>query len=91
MTELLLASRPCSQCLTTPARIVSGARAADLVRHCRDADVHFQCHKGSIAGLNLHCRGMHDLAPSRAYRFAVACQIPVREVDPDDLESHNAA
>ena len=84
--ELLLASRRCGQCLTTRNRIVSGARAAELVRSCRDGDVHFQCHKGTVAGINLHCRGVHTVAPSAAYRFAIACGIPVREVDPETLE-----
>lgn len=86
MTELLLAAHPCSECLLSKDRIVGGRRAADLVRKCRREDVHFQCHKGSIAGLNVHCRGVHDVAPSRAYRIAVAWKIPIREIDPDNLE-----
>lgn len=86
MTELLLASRRCAECLTTRNRIVSGERAAELVRDCRTRDVHFQCHKGSIAGLNLHCRGVHDImGGDRAYRFARACGIPIREVNPEEL------
>ena len=80
---LLLASRCCDQCLTTRNRIVPGERAAEIIRGCRRDDVHFTCHKGSIAGLNLHCRGVHDRLPSRAYRFAVAMGIPVVEVDPE--------
>lgn len=83
---LLLAARPCDQCLTTRRRIVSGERAAEIVRSCRKKDKHFQCHKGSIAGLNLHCRGVHDRYPDRAYRFAVAFGIEVREVDPENLD-----
>lgn len=85
-TELLLAARRCGQCLTSRNRIVSGERAAELVAACRREDNHFVCHLGTIAGLIVHCRGVHDLAPSRAYRFAVATGIPVREVDPDNLE-----
>lgn len=85
MTEMLLAARRCGQCLTTRNRIVSGARAAELVRHCRESGTHFQCHKGSIADLNVHCRGVHDLFGSGAHRVAVRFGIPVREVDPDQL------
>jgi len=84
--ELLLAARPCGQCLTTRHRVVSGRRAAELVRGCRASGQHFQCHKGSIAGLNVHCRGVHDIAGSAAHRFAIAAGIPVREVDADALE-----
>lgn len=65
---------------------MSGERAAELVRDCRTNDTHFVCHKGSIAGLNLHCRGVHDITGGdRAYRFAMAFGIPVREVDPQEL------
>lgn len=85
MTELLIMSRRCSEYLTTRNRIVSGERAAELIRDCRNRDVHFQCHKGSINGLNVHCRGVHEIAPDRAYRMAVAWKIPIREINPDEL------
>jgi hypothetical protein len=84
--ELLLAARPCDQCLTTRNRIVSGARAAAIVRECRAKDNHFFCHKGTAAGLPVHCRGVHNINSSLAYRFGVAIGVPVREVDPDALE-----
>lgn len=83
---LLLAARPCGECLTTRNRIVSGERAAEIIRECRAHDRHFVCHKGSHAGLVVHCRGVHDLAPSLAYRFGVAIGVTVREVDADRLE-----
>jgi hypothetical protein len=83
---LLLASRRCGQCLTTRNRIVSGERAAELIRGCRRDDVHFVCHKGSAAGLNVHCRGVHDLTGgAAAYRFGLAIGVEVREVDPEEL------
>lgn len=86
MAELLLASRCCGQCLTTRNRIVDGARAAQIIRDCRAEGTHFQCHKGSLAGLNVHCRGVHDRFGSQAARFAQRFGIPVREVDPEGLE-----
>ena len=87
--RLLLASRPCGQCLVTRDRIVPGVRAAALVRKCREERVQFVCHKGTLAGLNIHCRGVHDaIGPALAYDFAVAVGIPIVELDPDgfDLE-----
>lgn len=84
--ELLLASKRCSQCLTTRNRIVSGARAAQLVKSCREDRTHFMCHKGSEAGIVVHCRGVHDIAGgSRAHGFASAYGIAIREIDPDQL------
>lgn len=83
--ELLLAARRCDQCLTTRNRIVSGARAAEIVRQCRATDNHFFCHKGTAAGLQVHCRGVHDINPGLAYRLGVAIGVPVRAVDPEAL------
>lgn len=82
---LHLASKCCGECLTTRRRIVSGERAAEIIRDVRKRDVHFQCHRGSLAGINLHCRGVHDRWPSRSARFADAFGIPVVEIDPDTL------
>lgn len=85
---LLLASKRCDQCLTTRNRIVPGARAAQIVRDCRRTGSHFQCHKGAIAGLNVHCRGVHDLHDSTVHQLARRFGIPVVEVDPNTLEKN---
>lgn len=80
---LLLAAKPCSQCLTTRSRIVPAARASSIIRSCRRDGTHFVCHKAP-PGQVVHCRGVHDaLGGSAAHRFALACGIPVREIDPD--------
>lgn len=83
--ELLLASRQCRECLLGPNRIVSGERAAEIIENCRSNGTHFQCHKGTIAGINLHCRAYHDRYQSLAARFAEKFGIPIREVDPESL------
>jgi hypothetical protein len=84
--ELLLAARKCSECLTSKQRIVSGARAAEIVRACRTEDNHFICHKGSAVGKLVHCAGVNKVSPGRAYKFAVAMGIPVVKVDADNLD-----
>ena len=86
MPELLLASHRCDQCLTTRNRIVPGERAAEIVRECRREGKHFVCHKGSIKGMIMHCRGVHEICGSRTYDFAVEIGVPIREVDPEELE-----
>ncbi len=87
MPELLLSARRCDQCLCTRNRIVSGERAAQIIRDCRRNDQHFICHKGSIAGKIVHCRGVHEImGGSPAYRMACAIGIPVVEVDADNME-----
>lgn len=80
--ELLLAERRCDQCLTTRNRIVSGKRAAQILRDCKRAHNHFICHKAE-PGVILHCRGVHDIFGSAAHDFAVRFGIPIRSVDPD--------
>lgn len=88
--ELLLASHPCGQCLTTKNRIVPGKRAAQIVRDCRQTGNHFICHK-SAAGEIVHCRGVHDRFGSNAHRFAVAVGIPIRHIDMDARENSGTA
>jgi hypothetical protein len=78
MTQLNLAAHPCSECLTTRNRIVSGSRAAQIVRDCRATDKHFICHK-SADGELVHCRGVHNINESLAYRVAKAFGIPIVE------------
>lgn len=85
--ELLLASRRCSQCLTTRNRIVEGARAAEIIRRCRREGIHFICHKGTATNQIVHCRGVHEIVGgSKAHYFAQAHSIPIREIDPDELD-----
>lgn len=79
--RLAIAARPCSQCLTTRTRIVSGERAAEIIRECRASGQHFICHKAE--GEIVHCRGVHDRFGSTAATFAAAVGIPTVEIDMD--------
>lgn len=82
MSELLITARPCSQCLATRNRIVSGERAAEIIKGCKREGTHFICHKGQLAGEIVHCRGVHNaIGGSRAHDFAMAVGIPIREVE----------
>lgn len=81
MTQLILSARKCSRCLCTRDRIVSGERAAQIIRDCRATGNHFVCHKAD--GEIVHCRGVHDLHESQAYRFARALGIPIVEKEMD--------
>lgn len=78
MTQLTLAARKCSQCLTTKARIVPGERAAEIIKRCRATNNHFICHKAP-EGEIVHCRGVHNLHESQAFRVAKAFGIPIVE------------
>ena len=70
MSGFEVCEKQCDQCLFSPGRIVSKARMADILRKCRCEDSHFQCHKGSIAGRDVCCRGFFDTQTSQMIRIA---------------------
>lgn len=77
-------SRQCDQCLFTVARVVSGARAAQLIRTCAQKDCSFICHK-SPAGREIACRGHFDTGVGQLSRIAGRLNMIV-EIDPSTLE-----
>lgn len=50
----------CDQCLYGPNKIVSNARWSQIIREITRKDCHFICHKASIAGQDVACRGDFD-------------------------------
>jgi hypothetical protein len=50
----------CGQCLFGPDKIVSDARRQEVVRECRRSGRHFICHKSSVVGKHVCCRGFYD-------------------------------
>lgn len=78
-------ARKCDQCLLTPQRIVSAKRMAEIVRKCRQQDISFICHKASIAGRDIACRGHFDTGVGQMSRIAERLGM-VREIDPDTLQ-----
>ena len=77
----------CDQCLMTPRKIVSDRRRAQLLADVREADTHFLCHKGTMAGRYIACRGHYDsTGGGRVGRFAKWIGV-IREIDPKTLLS----
>lgn len=50
----------CDQCLYGPDKIVSNKRRSEIIREITRKDCHFICHKASIAGQDVACRGDFD-------------------------------
>lgn len=67
---LKVADKKCSQCLFSKDRIVRPGRVQDIIEQCRKNDSHFICHKGSIAGVDVVCRGFYDTQTSQVIRVA---------------------
>lgn len=93
MSALEIMSRACDGCLLTKDRIVTGERAADIIRSTREigAERHFLCHKGSIVGREIACRLHAERFPSQAVQVATRLTAAglgefVIWIDPDTLE-----
>lgn len=77
----------CNECLFTDAKIVGDSRKQEILRDCAKRSVHFVCHKATLAGWDVACRGFHEAAPgsTAAGRLAVRLNI-VTEVSEAELE-----
>lgn len=50
----------CDQCLYGPDKIVSNTRRSEIIREIARKDNHFICHKASMVGRDVACRGDWD-------------------------------
>ena len=60
----------CNECLYSKDRVVSQSRAKQVIKDCRRNDSHFQCHKGTINGDDICCRGFYDSESTNLIRIA---------------------
>jgi hypothetical protein len=79
----------CDQCLLTKNRIVSAARAREIVKVTRQKDCSFICHKGSIAKREIACRGHYDETGGGQLARIARRLNAVVEIDPKTLEPVN--
>jgi hypothetical protein len=72
-TNLLVANKPCAECLFSQKRLVSARRKSELLRECYEQGTYFICHEATLAGRAVIC---HNFAKSSdgggnvAIRFA---------------------
>jgi len=60
----------CNECLFSKNAIVSDERRKDILNDCRKDDNHFICHKATIEGKEICCRGFYDTQTSQMIRIA---------------------
>ena len=62
----------CDQCLFSKDKIVDDERKQQILRECRDTDIHFNCHKDQLNGdeANTCCRGFFDKHSTQTIRIA---------------------
>ena len=53
-------NKQCDECLFSSNRIVSAERAKEIVAECLKKDEYFICHKSSMQGGKVCCRGFFD-------------------------------
>lgn len=67
---LKVAKKCCGQCLFTSKKIVSDERKASILEDCVRNDTHFVCHKASMKGEDVVCRGFFGNHDSSMIRIA---------------------
>lgn len=67
--SLQVCEKQCDQCLFSKNRIVSAAAMKDILKKCAHQDTHFLCHKGTIKGKDIVCRGFYDRYDSKVIRM----------------------
>lgn len=68
--KLLVCEKRCDQCLYSTAKVVSDKRREALLRACRRSGRYFLCHKATLAGKAVVCRGFFDTERNQACRVA---------------------
>lgn len=79
--KFLVAEKRCDQCLYSSAKIVGDERRADVLESCRRTGSYFLCHKATIHGRAVVCRGFFDAEPNQACQVAERLGL-VEFVDP---------
>lgn len=67
---LKICENQCNECLFSKNRVVSKSRMIEIINACRKKDTHFMCHKGTISGEEIVCRGFYDSQTSQMIRIA---------------------
>jgi len=67
----------CDQCLFGPNKIVSEKVRAGILRDIQRNDTHFICHKSTINGCEVTCRGDFNRNPYRTNLMRIAARLGV--------------
>jgi hypothetical protein len=82
--KLKVCKKQCDQCLFSKNRIVTLSRKKEILKGCIDEDKHFECHKGTIIGIPIVCRGFYNQMSSKIIRIAQSMDW-ITFVDPFEL------
>ncbi len=68
--KLLVCAKRCDQCLYSTAKIVSDPRRLQVLNDCKRTGKYFLCHKSTIQGRAVVCRGFFDTEKNQACQVA---------------------
>lgn len=67
---------PCQNCLLSKDRIVSPARAKQIIEECKQNETHFICHKSTIKDQgSICCKNFFDKFPDCSQLMQVAARL----------------
>jgi len=72
----------CKNCLLSKDRIVSPQRAKSIVKQCKENQMHFVCHKATIEGTEIVCKGFYDKFGKEINWLRIAKEIGMLEFVP---------
>lgn len=67
---LRVKNKSCEECLFSKNKIVTNARMKQVLKDCEKQDTFFICHKSSINGDNICCRGFYENKTCNLIRIA---------------------
>lgn len=76
----------CDQCLYSPNRVVSAKRAAQIMKDTARKDTPFLCHKGTIAGTEVVCRGNIEASGGGQLTRIAERLNYIQEIDPETMQ-----
>ena len=64
-----VSDKQCNECLFSDQKIVSDKRKTAILKDCLKRDAHFICHKATLVGQDVCCRGFYE---KLGYRIGLA-------------------
>lgn len=65
-------SKRCNECLFEENRLVNQAAADEIIKKCIKTDGYFSCHKSTLKGKDVCCRGFYDENKNRTLVIRLA-------------------
>lgn len=82
--KFLVTAKRCDECLFSKAKLVDDSRQQQILNNCRETGSYFLCHKGTLRGVAVVCRGFFDTEANQACQVADRLGL-VEFIDPEEV------